>query len=169
MAADDQLDAELHAMTQVRDILAPLEPAAQRRILYWAVDVFSISGVVPLTAQRAAASNEADGGAELPATFAEILELTEPNNNADRVLVAGFWIQEVQTQDAVDGRAVNKLLKEHGIDVSNVTNAFTALIERKPRLAIQAGKKGKFEKLYRLTTEGRKAVRGMMDRRGNNG
>jgi hypothetical protein len=44
------------------------------------------------------------------------------------------------------------------VDVSNVTNAFSALIDRRPRLAIQAGKKGKFEKLYRLTTEGRKQV-----------
>lgn len=170
MAGEIRLDEELRAMTQLQEILGALEPPARRRVLCWAADAFSVQ--VDQTAgadKRPEVGGAVVGDAGLPATFAELLELTEPANNADRALVAACWIQESEGLDAFDGRSINRLLKEHGIDVSNVTNALTALIEKRPRLAIQAGKKGKFEKLYRLTTEGRKAVRNMTKRDRENG
>jgi hypothetical protein len=164
MALDegDTLDAEMGAMAQARKLISALEPPAQRRVLLWLADVFSVA--TPVTKVGALPDGSASNpGAEFekegrPSSFAELLERTEPANNADRVLVAAFWLQEVEGRESLDGRSINGLLKEHGVDVSNVTNAFTALIDRRPRLAIQAGKKGKFEKLYRLTTEGRKQI-----------
>jgi hypothetical protein len=163
MDSDHNLESELQAMTQLGQILSALEVSARRRVLAWAADAFSVQ--VEKVAQRDRVPELGMPqleGSSLPATFAELLELTDPSNNADRALVAAGWIQEKEDQASFDGRSINRLLKEHGVDVSNVTNALTALIERRPRLAIQAGKKGKFEKLYRLTTEGRKAVRSMM-------
>jgi hypothetical protein len=169
----DTLDAEVGAMAATRKLISALEPAAQRRVLLWLADVFSVAAPLATQSPSPSAANPAtptppsavqppppEGGS--PSSFAELLEWTEPTNNADRVLVAAFWLQEVEGGESLDGRSINKLLKEHGVDVSNVTNAFSALIGRRPRLAIQAGKKGKFEKLYRLTTEGRKQVTVMM-------
>ncbi|HYE28967.1 MAG TPA: hypothetical protein VEA61_12150 [Allosphingosinicella sp.] len=170
MASEElgDLDPEMGAMLASRKLISALEPPAQRRVLLWLADVFSVSAPVavanaPQPAPAVASAAPPEGGQEAtPSSFSEILERTEPTNNADRVLAAAFWLQEVEGRESLDGRSINKLLKEHGIDVSNVTNAFTALIERRPRLAIQAGKKGKFEKLYRLTTEGRKQVAAAM-------
>lgn len=156
------LDAEMAAMTRMREVLAPLDSSGQRRVLLWASDAFGVS--LAQSEQRLPSHPLVQGAEALPASFAELLELTEPASTADRAMVAMFWLLESVGGDAVDGRSVNRLLKEHGIDLTNVTNAISKLIDRKPRFAIQAGKKGKFEKLYRLTSEGRKAVVQMMRR-----
>ena len=166
MASDrpDAIDSEMGAMVAARKLISALEPAAQRRVLLWLADLFSVSQPTPTPTTPQAASVGPStpqferGSKPAFSSFAEILERTEPTNNADRALVAAYWLQEVEGGESVDGRSINRLLKEHGVDVSNVTNAFSALIDRQPRLAMQAGKKGKFEKLYRLTTEGRKQV-----------
>jgi hypothetical protein len=161
-------DSEIEIMLATRKLIASLDPQVQRRVLLWLNDTFSVTpaaalGIVPRNEHRpteVVQINETD--AARPSSFAELLERTEPANNADRVLVAAFWLQDLEGRETLDGRSINKLLKEHGVDVSNVTNAFTSLIDRRPRLAMQAGKKGKFEKLYRLTTEGRKQVTALL-------
>lgn len=164
--ADADPADELDAMNTVASALRALTPSPRERVLAWAVAKFG-DGLAKYTADHQMlnpgpltqmARAESTGSAEY-GSFAELIEATELRSNSDRALFAGFWLQEYEADDSFDGRSVNKLLKEHGIDVSNVTNALSSLINSKPRLAMQAGKKGKFEKLYRLTTEGKKQVR----------
>ena len=156
--------AEIDAMRKVAEALMPLTREAQMRVLSWAVSRFSnetISNPIESTRNNQDANGESSAQVEQTsdfASFAELIENVDLKSNADRALFAAYWIQEIQNEDSFDGRSINKLLKEHGIDVSNVTNALASLINTKPRQAMQAGKKGKFEKLYRLTTEGKKEV-----------
>ena len=62
---------------------------------------------------------------------------------------------------------MNKKLKDLGYRVSNITTAFNGLINRRPQLVIQTKKSGtskQARKLYRLTTEGQRAVERMLQR-----
>lgn len=156
--------AEIEAMKKVAEALMPLNGEAQTRVLSWAVSRFSNEAVlIPMDSRKTNQDPNRGNPDQVEqnsnfASFAELIENVDLKSNSDRALFAAYWIQEIQKEDSFDGRSINKLLKEHGIDVSNVTNALASLINTKPRQAMQAGKKGKFEKLYRLTTEGKKEV-----------
>lgn len=166
MIDDDFEDptAEIEAMKTFADTLAPLSKDARQRVLSWTASRFLVenlsgadNGLFGNNSSNTDDKNRTGGSLSLN-SFAELIESVDLKSNSDRALFAGYWLQEIEGEDSFDGRSVNKLLKEHGIDVSNVTNALASLINTKPRRAMQAGKKGKFEKLYRLTTEGKKEV-----------
>jgi hypothetical protein len=154
------VDAELLAMRTLADTLRPLSQEARSRVVDWAAKSFGlpVHGLTGQSPQVGRSEMPADVTASSATSFAELTEGTDLKSNADRALLAGFWLQNFEGQESFDGRSLNKLLREHGIDVSNITNALTSLMSHNPKLAMQAGKKGKFEKLYRLTTEGRKAA-----------
>ena len=164
-AEDVDPTQELEAMTAMSKVLGGLSEEQRARALLWANRFYGAE--VPESKypkRRESKSTNDSEEADVPVfdSFDVLFDAVDPQDNAMRALTAGYWFQVVKGQDGFDGYTVNSKLKEHGEDVSNVTNAFTSLINRKPRLAIQSGKLGKLKKAYKLTTEGVKTIRRMV-------
>lgn len=87
-----------------------------------------------------------------------------PTGRGEQALVAAYWLQKVEDMADLTGYEVNKLLKELGYPVSNITDAFDQLMSQKPKLAMQTKKTGtsrQARKRYRLTREGERRVESM--------
>ena len=166
-------DPEIAAIGKVNDALAQLDPAVRQRVLRWAADKFGVS--LPKNGRAAAADDiddeeeQADESeSEAPGTFADFASLYDaanPTTEADKALVAGYWIQVVQGNAEWGSYAPNKELRNLGHGVDNITVALGALIDSTPRLAMQTHKSGKARqgrKKYKLTTEGIRRVKQML-------
>ncbi len=97
--------------------------------------------------------------------LAELFDVTNPDTNKDRVLVAAYWLQTRNGSDSFRGYEVNKGLKDLGHGVSNVTDAINKLKAQSPSLVIQLKKSGKSKqarKTYKVTNAGEDAVRQMI-------
>jgi hypothetical protein len=167
---------ELAAMKAVAEALSKLDDSAVRRVLRWANDAFSPKGSSSAEASRVEQAPVQTNGVP-PATgrevrpqfetLADFYSAADPQQDADKALVAGYWIQVCEAEGDFDGFNVNKKLKDLGYGVSNITTAFNGLINRRPQLVIQTKKSGtskQARKLYRLTTEGQRAVERMVQR-----
>ncbi len=98
-------------------------------------------------------------------TIADLFHATDPKSDADKALVAGYWLQTRGTEPDFDAQTVNQALKDFGHRVANITNAFNALIARRPQFVIQTKKSGtsrQARKRYKLTSVGLGAVDQMM-------
>jgi hypothetical protein len=113
------------------------------------------------------------GGAETPAaatapskygTFAELFDAAQPVTNGDKVLVAGYWLQNCQSQESWDSQSANTLLKNLGHGLANITAAIDGLKAQKPSLVLQLKKSGTSQqarKTYKVTVTGINAVEAM--------
>lgn len=100
------------------------------------------------------------------AALAEIYDAARPTSNADKALVAGYWLQVCQGAESFDGFSANRELKHLGQGLANVTNAIDSLKGQKPALALQLKKSGKSQqarKVYKITVAGIKAVEAMIN------
>jgi hypothetical protein len=91
---------------------------------------------------------------------------------SEKVLVTGFWFQEILGQTDLDAQQINGELKQLGHGILNITMAFGELMNRKPQLAIQTRKSGSSKqarKRYRLTREGLNRVKAMVRGESANG
>lgn len=172
--------AEIMAMTEVAKVLTPLSPESVRRVLSWAADTFRAQVNVRPQSVIASVSGNAlseemptTGYAETTtiseeATYDEIGDLfakAEPKIDAERALLVAYWFQTQGGQSDFDSASVNRELKHMGHGSSNITNALTSLMTRKPQLVIQTRKSGKSQqarKKYKLTNEGVKFARMML-------
>src|SRR5262249_24581396 len=102
--------------------------------------------------------------------FAEFYEATNPSTDSERALVGGYWFQEVKGQSDWGSRVVNAELNGLGHGLVNITTSLSDLMNKKPKLVIQTAKTGSSQqahKKYRVTGEGLKRVRQMLNRSGN--
>ena len=77
------------------------------------------------------------------------------------MLVAAYWVQEIQGRDSFGSLELNRLLKDLGRGVTGTAKVMSSLIERKPALVLQLRKSGSSQqarKVYRLTEAGKKTV-----------
>lgn len=158
-------DPELQAMATIKGALDSLEtPEARERVLRWAAER---SGLGPPLRAGGASSQRSGGDSgggevtDIPGLF----NAADPSTDPQRALVVGYWFQQVQMQPDFSSQQVNAELKNLGHGVGNITDAFTSLMDRRPRLVIQTHKSGKAKqarKKYKLTTEGIRAVQTMM-------
>jgi hypothetical protein len=163
---------EIAAMKVVAEALAALDEGGVRRVLRWAHDAFAPKAVaavevapaaVPAPSSNARTNSEPDG-VERHETLADFYSAADPQQDSDRALVVGYWVQVIEGEGDFDSFAVNKRLKDLGYGVGNITSAFNGLISRRPQLVIQTKKSGtskQARKLYRLTSEGQKTVERM--------
>jgi len=115
--------------------------------------------------------DESDAVATAPqpvnySSFAELFDAALPKSNADRALVAGYWLQVCQGAESFGGQAVNTELKHLGEAIANITNALESLKTQKPALALQLKKSGKSQqarKSYKITVAGVRAVEAMIN------
>lgn len=158
------IDLEIQAMQEIGSALGRFEDEDQEitdRILRWANDRYgsnTLSDNSPV--QQAPASVHQANEPRSNATFSDMAELVyaiDPRTDAERALAAGYWFQTIEDQREFTAQEVNARLKDLGHGVSNITDAMTSLMKRKPALVIQTAKKGSSKqarKRYRLTKEG---------------
>jgi hypothetical protein len=162
-------DAEITAMSAVAKALEPLDENVRRRVLSWAASRFGAS--LPLSPKTSGAERQVvpigDAARGEFDNFAELFEAADPKTDKDRALVAAYWAQICQSQPTFPAQNLNASLKDLGHGLSNVTVALEALKDEKPALILQLKKSGtskQSRKTYKLTVEGAKRVRQMLDK-----
>jgi hypothetical protein len=104
------------------------------------------------------------GGGSGFADFSALFAAADPDTNAEKALVAGYWLQICLGQGDFDSQTANKALKSIDRGLVNITHAFTMLREMKPSLALPVSKGGKSQqarKRYKLTVLGIRSVEAM--------
>jgi hypothetical protein len=154
-------DPEVGAMSRIAELLNPLEPSVQRRVLDWATARFVgatvLLGAVPLAERRPAYQD-----------FVDLFHAADPKTAADAALVAAYWFQEVQGQPMLRAQDLNGALRNLGHRVANITDALRTLEQRKPPHVRQSGKSGRSpqaRKSYKLTVEGTARVEALVEAR----
>ena len=102
-------------------------------------------------------------------TLGDFFDAANPQTEADRVLVVGYWLQVVEGEADIESYPINKHLKNLGHPVSNITRALESLIAQTPRLVLQTSKTGSAKqarKKYKVTREGTKRVSTMLVKKG---
>jgi hypothetical protein len=172
-------DPEIEAMSAVTTALADLDEDAQGRVLRWAAERY---GVTTPMAVRVSDGRDGAGIGDSPRTadvteeeiaeesptfrhFAELFAKAQPKSDADKALVAAYWMQVQEGQSQWQSRRLSTELKHLGHSVKNVTTALTSNINKKPQRVIQLKKSGSAKqanKTYKVTNEGIVYVQGML-------
>ncbi|TPJ20226.1 hypothetical protein FJW04_02515 [Mesorhizobium sp. B2-7-3] len=170
-------DDEFVAMRAVFTALKGLpDDEARVRVLSYAASRLGLAAGSPQAKSiHPAVEPLGDGEPEAPApattspskfaTFAELFDAAHPQSNADKALVAGYWLQVCGGAESFSGLAANTELKHLGEAAPNITNAIDSLKNQKPALALQLKKSGKSQqarKSYKITVAGVKAVEAMI-------
>ena len=165
------VDPETAAIQQVAASLADLPKEVQERIADWTMKRYGNPAAAISAGERVSAAvsakrtvqtaNSAAGGGGHYADFAELFDAASPETGPNSALVGGYWLQVCQGRESFASQEVNDLLKNQGHPVKNITSAYTALRESKPRLVHQLQKSGKSRqarKTLKLTQEGIRKV-----------
>lgn len=102
-------------------------------------------------------------------SFPELYHAAQPQTDAEKALVGGYWLQVCEGRDSFDSFSVNQSLKDMGYPVGNITRAFDALMKQNPRLVQQMKKSGstrQARKLFKVTQAGIKRVEEMIQNGG---
>jgi hypothetical protein len=173
-------DDEFEAIRTVYTALEALDSGARTRVMNY---IISRLNVTPESKPEdgTADTREGQGVADSPdtaalrqeqsrapkyASFAELFDAARPSGNANKALVAGYWLQVCQDQGDFDGLSANRELKHLGQGVDNITIAMNSLKVQKPALVIQLKKSGKSQqarKTYKVTVGGIKTVEAMIN------
>jgi hypothetical protein len=185
-----RLPAQLKAMHAVSEALTGLTKEEQIRVMAWISSALDLGFIQPallpgappgadlVGVQRPALSPLAAASAAstpLPllssssayATVHDLYAAAQPSGEAERALVVGYWLQVVQRSPDFDAQTVNSELRQLGYGVTNITQAFTNLMNRKPQYVIQTRKGGTTQqarKRLKLTAYGIQAVEKLIDR-----
>ncbi len=170
-------DPEIEAMSAVATALTDLEEDAQGRVLRWAAERYGVSidtpsrrvgvGAADQTEDWSKEVTEAEIAEEAPAYehFAELFAKAQPKTDADKALVAAYWLQAIQGAGTWQSAALQKELKNLGHVVGNITDALNSNMRKKPQRIIQlqkAGNSKQARKTYKVTHEGLIYVQGML-------
>ena len=102
-------------------------------------------------------------------SFPDLYHAAQPQTDAEKALVGGYWLQVNYGRDSFDSMSVNQNLKDMGYPVGNITRAFDWLKSQKPQLVQQMKKGGSTKqarKLYKITHAGIKRVEEMIQNGG---
>lgn len=162
--------AEINAMSKVAEALQGLPQESVRRVLLWAADSYGVSpaGKAKFNRQELGGDDfQPDAAISIPSfeDVADLFSLASPATEPDKALVVGYWLQYIEGKTDFDSQSVNRVLKDMGHSIGNITAAFTSLKGRKPQLAMQTKKSGSSQqarKRYKLTLAGKTAVENML-------
>jgi hypothetical protein len=169
------MSKEIEAMGKIEAAVADLEPDEVERVVAWmiayATGRLGAAVSLPNGGGRTGRESEgmrgerADGEPREFERIGDLMDEANPTSGAHYVLVAAYWLQEVQGNENVTGFQVNNELKNLGNGVSNITEAFDTLKNQRPALARQIAKSGpakQARKRYRLTEAGIRRVEQMI-------
>ena len=161
----DAMDPEIEAMAAVAAAISGLGEDARLRVLKWSWDRFLPEMVAPsddVSHDVPDASDPPRGGGSSvdqrePAFFAELFADADPKSEADKALVAAYWLQRIQGKASWQAAEAQRELKDLGYAIKNISDAFTANIRKRPQLVIQLQKSGssrQARKTYKVTQAG---------------
>lgn len=159
-------DLEIEAMSAISRALSPLDEVVVARIVRWVIDKHQV--VVQPARVAPTPSEGAILQSKVPSEFADVATLyhaANPITEPEKALVVAFWLQEITGQKDWESQPVNTELKNLGHGIGNITDALSALMNRKPSLVIQVQKSGNSKqarKRYKITNAGLVAVREML-------
>lgn len=165
---------DLSAFNSICDLLQPFDDETRSRIVKSIVMFFDIDFQLgstfnlPSGITRGNSTEEMSlNNSSLYSTFAEVYAAAKPSTNADKALVAGFWLQTCQGNlEGFKSQDANEELANLGYKINNITDALSKLIGTDPQLVLQTKKSGKTRqarKTYKLTRAGVDRVRDMID------
>ena len=157
------LTSEVRAMATVADALADLPAEAAIRVLEWALK--AIRGQVETASSNEWHALEGAIAEAEPQDFPELFNMARPSSEKEKALLAAYWLSKDGDQDFTALQA-NRLLRNLGHAIGNITREFDRLMAEKPQLVIQTRKSGSAKqarKMYRITTAGRKRVQEMLE------
>jgi hypothetical protein len=155
-------DPELKALTAITEALSNLDEVQRRNVLLYVNVRYGIQ------LARQPGSPDVDSAVTNPSQFSNIgdfFDAADPQTEAERVLVGGYWVQVVEGADDFESMQVNRHLKNLGHPVSNITRALDSMMSQNPRMVIQTQKSGtskQARKRYKVTREGIKRVQAML-------
>jgi hypothetical protein len=164
-------DGEIKAITELVAILSPLDRETAIRVIQWAANRYGADtgwASAKTMSNRVPGTNSTYSPETTFADLAELYHAAAPTTDAERALIVGYWFQQVQQDQSLDAQRVNAALKQLGYGLTNITSAFTDLIEGTPSLAIQIQKGGSTQqarKKYKLTIAGLRKVQQMISAR----
>lgn len=157
---------ELAAMKAVAAALARLPDQRSRwRVLSWALDHFPSVDDPGLLGVRSLPAGDPRFD-----TLADLFTVAEPRKEREKALVGAYWFQRHNPAGTFTAQEVNKGLKDLGHRVVNITGALDDLMKGAPKMVAQlekAGKARQARKTYRVTPEGVRAIREMLNRGGH--
>jgi hypothetical protein len=163
-------DPEVKAINEVIEAIKGLSDEQRHNVLQYVNTRYAVK---PAAApSQAAAEDTSQMNRGRYASMDELFDAANPQTEAERVLVVAYWIQVVEAREDFEAYPVAKHLKNLGHSVSNITRALDSLMAQKPRLIIQVSKSGNAKqarKRYKVTSEGIKRVKTMLDQQRNGG
>ena len=166
---------EFAAIQKVYSELEPLAEEARVRVVKYIVSLFGIGAHLNLEpssgavddeeAETPAMSKGSSGVSSVYGEFADLYDAADPKTNADKALIAGYWLQECVGAENFTAQSANTELKHLGHGLANDTVSIDSLKKMKPALALQLKKSGKSQqarKTYKITTAGVKQVQEMV-------
>lgn len=165
-----EMDREIAAMSEIAAALDRFEDEEidiVTRILQWATSRYGIADTGQLAVSTATSAVEESALQDRRdfEDLADLFHVTAPRTAPERTLVASYWMTAGEGQVEFTAQLVNSKLKDLGYGVSNITDAFTTLMKRRPSLVMQTAKQGKSRqarKRYKLTRAGQDEVERMI-------
>lgn len=151
---------ELHVMSTVAEIMAPLRRDERRRVIEWLSDYFNVYGeelvlaedlseivdapeaVVTIVSEEVEEEPEAEAEAEVeyeepvaeeaaPLTFESFYAQVAPKTAIQKIVTAAYWLETQEGRESWKSFEVNKLLKSIGVKVTSVSGTL-AIDAKKP-------------------------------------
>jgi hypothetical protein len=161
------IDQETKAIGEIASIVSGLEDEQRGRVIRYILERFQIDGGKPATKKTTVGGQiePVQNGDTQFDDIASLYDACNPNTDALRALVAGYWLQVCQGAQSFDGQSANKELKHLGHVVGNITAALTTLISQKPALVLQLRKSGstrQARKSYKVSEAGIRKIKAMV-------
>ena len=180
----EDADLEIEAMAAVSRALSGLNDEERGRVIRWATERYGVTvGKAPTRRLGKHPEDEDTGdgdeeeevetggeGGDGWEHFADLYDAVGPTTNPNRLLVAAYWTQYVESKTTFGSLELNKLLKDLGHGVTNTAHVMGSLMSQKPALILQVKKSGKTRqarKTYKVTGAGKKAVEQMIAANGS--
>jgi hypothetical protein len=176
-------DAEIEAMGKVAEALGELEEDAQGRVLRWAAERYGVA-LAPARDkggkggggrvdpdegydedgdedQNGGSGGNGIGNAKEFEHFAELYDATDPITDAEKALVASYWVQFIKGKASFGSRELNMELKDLGHAASAINKSMSQNMKKKPALILQVSRGGgspQAQKKYKVSEAGKKWV-----------
>jgi len=167
---EDSDSSDVAVLLQVHQSFERIkDDAAYERVLQFLANkrglrVVRVGGSVGVRGDVAMPERD-EAGAEGP-DFPSLFNDARPQTDADKALVAGYYLQALKGQQDFDSASLHDMLRKLGHVMSNISRAMSALMATTPNLVMQTGIVGKghhVRKRYRLTPAGIKRVTTMIE------
>ncbi len=156
---------ELSAMQSISEVFTPLSDEARQRIISWTISFFGINflgekmgrGISDETIMGASLEEEPKSMPQDFQYFAELFNRADPKTQEEKVLCAAYWVQEIEGKEQWKSSDLQKLLKDQGEVIEEISRVLNRAIKKRPSPILQLRKNGNSKqarKDYKMTQHG---------------